>query len=124
MKYVVAIYHPVGYKGEREDAAMIKAIDDLNQEMVDAGVRYVVGGLGPSTNARSVVAHPNGDTIVTDGPYLETKELVGGFWILDVKDLDEAIMWAEKASKACQTPVEIRDFYGSKSEHPNWKGRV
>ena len=123
MKYVVAIYHPVGYDGKREDEAMIKGIDDLNKEMVDAGVRYVVGGLGPSASARAIVTQPNGDSVVTDGPYLETKEVIGGFWILDVADLDEAIVWAKKASVACRTPVEIRDFYGTKAEHPLHQGR-
>jgi hypothetical protein len=118
MKYVVAIYHPLGYDGKREDEEMIKGIDDLNQEMVDAGVRYVVGGLGSASSARSVVSQGNGGFTVTDGPYLETKEIIGGFWILDVADLDEAIMWAKKASVACRTPVEIRDFYGTRTEHP------
>ena len=122
MKFVVAIHHPVGYDGSGETEERTKNIDDLNKEMVEAGVRYVVGGLGPSQNARSLRTK-NGEILVTDGPYLETKEIIGGFWILDVADLDEAIMWAKKAVVACGTPVEIRDFYGSRSEHPNHQGR-
>ncbi len=122
MKYVVAIYHPLGYDGSKEDAAMHKAINDLNQEMVDAGVRYVVGGLGPVANARSIVKGNDGEITVYDGPYQETKELIGGFWILDVADEAEAVMWAKKASAACRVNVEIRDFYGTKSEHPSVKG--
>lgn len=116
MKYVVAIYHPVGYDGKREDEEMTKGISALNQEMVDAGVRYVVGGLGSAGSARAITHGANGDLMVTDGPYLETKEIIGGFWILDVKDVDEAVMWAKKAAVACRTSVEIRDFYGSRAE--------
>ena len=119
MKFIVAIYHSLNYDGKREDQAMTDGINVLNQEMVDAGVRYVVGGLGPSSNARAIVTQPNGEMLVTDGPYLETKEIVGGFWILDVADLDEAIVWGKKAAVACRTNVEIRDFYGTRSEHPN-----
>ena len=82
MKYVVAIYHPVGYDGKREDEEMTKGISALNQEMVDAGVRYVVGGLGSAGSARAITHSANGDLMVTDGPYLETKEIIGGFWML------------------------------------------
>ena len=117
MKYVVAIYHALDYKGGEEPEEMHKAIDDLNQEMVDAGVRYVVGGLGSAQSARSIRAE-NGEVLVFDGPYQETKEIIGGFWILDVADEAEAVVWAKKAAVACRTNVEIRDFYGTKSEHP------
>ena len=124
MKYVVAIYHPLGYDGSKEDETMHKAIDDLTQEMVDAGVQYVVGGLGGEVGAKAVVKQIDGELLVTDGPYQETKEIIGGFWILDVADYDEAVKWAKKAAVACRTNVEIRDFYGTKSEHPNHKDRV
>jgi hypothetical protein len=118
MKYVVAIHHPVGYDGSGETEERVRAIDDLNREMVDAGVRFVVGGLGPSSNARALRLQADGEILVTDGPFSETKEIIGGFWILDVADLDEALEWGKKAVVACGTTVEIRDFYGSKSEHP------
>ena len=118
MKYVVAIYHALNYDGTLEGEQMTTDINNLNQEMVDAGVRYVVGGLGSSSSARPIRAE-NGEVLVFDGPYQETKEIIGGFWILDVADLDEAIMWGKKAAVACRANVEIRDFYGSRSEHPN-----
>ncbi len=124
MKYVIAIYHSLDYKGGEEPESMHKAIDDLNQEMVDAGVRYVVGGLGGAIGAKSVITQANGELLVTDGPYQETKELIGGFWILDVADVDEAVKWAKKAAVACRTNVEIRDFYGTKSEHPMHKAKA
>ena len=55
------------------------------------------------------VAH-EGDVITTDGPFPETKEQLGGFWIVDVADLDAAMAWATKASAACRGPVEVRPF--------------
>jgi len=58
-------------------------IDVLNEEMVAAGVRIFVGGLSAASNAKSLRAQPDGKVLVTDGPYLETKEHIGGFWVLE-----------------------------------------
>jgi hypothetical protein len=49
--------------------------------------------------------------LITDGPYLETKEHVGGFWLLEAADLDEALAWGRKAAIACRAPVEVRAFF-------------
>jgi hypothetical protein len=57
-----------------------------------------------------VVRSTNGDVVTTDGPYLETKEHIGGFWIIDVADLDAALSWAAKGSAACEGAVEVRPF--------------
>ena len=51
-----------------------------------------------------------GDIVTTDGPYLESKEHIGGFWIINVPNLDEALAWAKKATVACRGPVEVRPF--------------
>ena len=115
-KYLVAIHHPDDFQSSSEDQDRIDAISQLNKEMVAADVRYVVGGLGPLNTAKSLTAQANGEILITDGPYLETKEHVGGFWILDVADLDEALMWGQKAVVACGTPVEVRPFHGTRSE--------
>ena len=53
-------------------------------------------------------AQPDGQVLVTDGPYIESKEHVGGFWILETADLEEALAWGRKAAKACRAPVEVR----------------
>ena len=53
----------------------------------------------------------SGKPEITDGPYLESKEYIGGFWILEVADLDEALAWGRKAVVACRTPVEVRPFF-------------
>jgi hypothetical protein len=109
-RYLVAIYHPDDYDASREDDAMIRDIHALNAEMVAAGVRTFVGGLTPAGSARSIRTQAGGKPLVTDGPYLETKELIGGFWVLETADLDEALAWGRKAAVACRTPVEVRPF--------------
>jgi hypothetical protein len=110
MKYLVAIHHPEGYDGSTEGEKMVRDIDDLNDEMIAAGVRFFAGGLQPGSQAKSLRAGPDGKVLVTDGPYLETKEHVGGFWILEAANLDEALEWGSKAAIACRAPVEVRQF--------------
>src|SRR5215813_9329561 len=90
-QYLVAIYHPDDYDPSTEDEAMSRDIDALNDEMKAAHVRIFVGGLSPARNARSLRAQPAGKVLVTDGPYTETKEHIGGFWVLEAADLDEEI---------------------------------
>jgi len=111
MNYLVAIHHPDDYNPSVEDEAMARDIDVLNDEMVAAGVRIFVGGLQPATSSRSLRAQPGGKVLITDGPYLETKEHIGGFWVLEAADLDEALEWGRKAVVACRAPVEVRPFH-------------
>jgi hypothetical protein len=85
----------------------------LNEEMMAAGVRIFAGGLTPARNAKSLRAQPSGKVLITDGPYSETKEHIGGFWILEAADLDEALAWGRKAVIACRAPVEVRAFFRS-----------
>ena len=115
-QYLVAIHHPDDYDPSTEDEAMARDIDTLNDEMVAAGVRIFVGGLLPASSARSLRAQPNGKVLITDGPYLETKEHIGGFWILEAANLDEALAWGRKAVVACRAPVEVRAFYPNPGE--------
>jgi len=110
-QYLIAIHHPDGYDpAVAEDEAMHRDIDALNNEMKAAGVRVFVGGLRPASSAKSLRAKSNGEVLITDGPYLETKEHVGGFWVLNAADLDEALAWGRKAAVACRAPVEVRPF--------------
>jgi hypothetical protein len=112
MQYLVAIHHPDDYDpAVAEDAAMDRAIDALNDEMVAAGVRIFVGGLKPAGTAKSLRAQPDGQVLVTDGPYLKTREHVGGFWVLEAAGLEEALEWGRKAAVACRAPVEVRPFH-------------
>jgi hypothetical protein len=109
-QYLVAIHHADDYDPSLEDQAMRRDISALNEEMVAAGARIFVGGLQPAAKARSLREQPNGEMLVTDGPYLETKEHVGGFWVLKAADLDEALSWGRKAATACRASVEVRAF--------------
>ena len=110
-QYLVAIYHPDNYDPSVETEAMSRDIRALNEEMVAAGVRVFVGGLSPANSARSLRTQPNGKVLVTDGPYTETKEHIGGFWVLEAADPDEALAWGRKAAVACRAPVEVRAVF-------------
>lgn len=111
-QYLVAIHHPDDYDpAVAEDAAMDRDIDALNDEMVAAGIRVFVGGLQPAQRAKSIRRQPDGRLLVTDGPYAETREHIGGFWVLEVADLDDALAWGRKAAIACRAPVEVRPFH-------------
>lgn len=88
---------------------MFEAVEAFNEEVRQAGAWVYANGLMSASTA-TVVDATTGETVLTDGPYLETKEHIGGFWIIDVADLDEALAWAAKGSAACQGPVEVRPF--------------
>ena len=90
---------------------MTRDIDALNEQMEAAGIRIFVGGLRPARDAKSMRRQTDGSVLVTDGLYLETTEHVGGFWVLEAADLDEALTWGRKAAVACRAPVEVRPFH-------------
>lgn len=110
MKFLVAIHHADDYDPSVEDKAMSRDIDELNDEMVAKGIRIFVGGLHRARQAKSV-RREDGRVVVTDGPYLETKEHIGGFWVLECTDMEKAVEWGQKAAVACQAPVEVRQFH-------------
>ena len=109
-QYLIAIQHPDNYDSSAEGEAMIRDIGALNEEMDAAGARFFAGGLEPAAKAKSLRKQPGGEVVITDGPYLETKEHVGGFWILEAANLEEALAWGRKAVVACRVPVEVRAF--------------
>jgi hypothetical protein len=110
MRFLVAIHHPDGYQPASEGPEMAADIDRLNEEMQAKGAVVFVGGLAPAEGARAIRVRADGAALITDGPYLETKEHIGGFWVLEVADADEAVEWGRKASIACRAPVEVRAF--------------
>jgi hypothetical protein len=115
-QYLVAIHHPDNYDPAAEGEAMVRDIDVLNEEMEAAGARFFAGGLQSAPRAKSLRKQPGGKVVVTDGPYLETKEHNGGFWILDAANMDEAVAWGRKAVVACCAPVEVREFLAMPTE--------
>ena len=88
---------------------MNKDVDAVNEEMRSAGAWVFAGGLHPASTA-TVVRVQDGEVVTTDGPFLETKEHLGGFWVIEAADLDAALDWAAKATVACQAPIEVRPF--------------
>lgn len=84
-------------------------VDAVNHQMKAEGAWVFAGGLHPADTA-TVVRIQGGEVMTTDGPFAETKEHLGGFWIIEVPDLDAALAWAAKATKACGGPVEVRSF--------------
>ena len=110
-QYLVAIHHPDDFEPFSESEATRSDITALNVEMKAAGVVVFVGGLDSPKAAKSVRLKPDGKLLVSDGPYIETKEHIGGFWVLNVADLDEALAWGRKAAVACRAPVEVRPFH-------------
>jgi hypothetical protein len=110
-QYLIAIHHPDNYDPSLEGEAMGRDIDVLNEEMMAANVRIFAGGLRPASTAKSLQAQAGGKVLITDGPYIETKEHIGGFWVLETANLDEALAWGRKAAVACRAPVEVRPFY-------------
>jgi hypothetical protein len=109
-QYLVAIQHSESFDPSQEDEEMIREIIALNKEMIAAGVRDFAGGLQSAGKAKSLRKQGDGEVMVTDGPYLEAKEHVGGVWLLKCADMDEALDWARKAVVACRVPVEVREF--------------
>ena len=109
-QYLIAIHHPDNYDPSTEGEAMVRDIDTLNEEMIAADARFFAGGLNAPSNAKSLRAQPDGKVLVIDGPYLEAKEHIGGFWILEAPDMDKALEWGRKAVVACRAPVEVRAF--------------
>ena len=107
-QYLVAGYIPDDFDPSQVDEAMGRAIHALNKEMIAAGVRKFACGLGA---AKSLRAQTDGGVLITDGPYLETKEHIGGFWILECADMDEALRWGRKAVAATRGKGEIREIF-------------
>jgi len=79
----------------------------FNEELKQTGAWVFAGGLEEPTTA-TVVRAQGGQVVTTDGPFAETKEHLGGFWIIDAPDLDAALDWAGKGTVACGAPVEVR----------------
>ncbi len=107
-QYLVSGYLPDNFDPSTQDEAMVEEIHALNREMIAAGVRKFACGLGKAHTLRT---QPNGELLLTDGPYLEAKEHVGGLWILECADMDEVLAWARKGAKACRFAVEVQEIF-------------
>ena len=110
-QYLLSVYMIDGQEppSEEEITKMYADVDVVNEELKESGAWVFAGGLHPAPLA-TVVRENAGEVLLTDGPFVETKEQLGGFWIIEAADLDAALAWARKATVACQAPVEVRPF--------------
>lgn len=112
-QYLMAVHHPATGP-TMTDEEMQKSWDQtavFNEELQQSGSWVFAGGLFP-VEVATVVDATGAEVITTDGPYAESKEYLGGFWVIEASDLDAALDWARKASAACMAPVEVRPFQG------------
>jgi hypothetical protein len=109
-QYMLTIYQPDGEAPSPEFLEAVgRELHALNQDIKTAGAWVFSRGLhAPST--ATVIRVRDRDLIVTDGPYVEGKEHIGGFWIVEAPDLDAALGWARRAARATTLPIEVRPF--------------
>ena len=111
-QYLISVWHDDEYDLDftTPDAQRIgPKVGAVNDEMTATGTWVFGGGLVPASSA-TVIRSTAGDTSMTDGPYAETKEQMGGFWVIEAADLDAALEWGRKCAAACEGPVEVRPF--------------
>ncbi len=110
-QYLLSVWMVEGDEPPAPDVIeqMYKAVDVFNEEVKAEGAWVFAGGLHPADTA-TVVRATDGDIVTTDGPFAETKEQLGGFWIVEAPDLDAALALAARGSTACGAPVEVRPF--------------
>jgi hypothetical protein len=109
-QYLLSVYQPEGPLPQPEVLERIsRDLDALNSELKAAGAWVFAGGLFPPSTA-TVVRLEDGDVLTTDGPFAEGKEHLGGFTIVKAPDLDAALGWGRKLTRATTLPVEVRPF--------------
>jgi len=109
-QYLVANYLPDDFDPSTVTEAMMEEIHALNREMIAAGARKFACGIAPPAQAKTVRKQRDGKVQVIDGPYTETKEHMGGFWILEAANMDEALGWARKGAITCDAVGEAREL--------------
>jgi hypothetical protein len=106
MQYLVSVIHDKADLAAPDEQA---AIDVFNDRLVAEGYWVFAGGLAAPSTA-TVIDNRGGEAMFTDGPFLESKEYLAGFWIIEAADLDVALKLAAQGSKACNRKVEVRPF--------------
>ena len=107
-RYMLAIYRDDRQLSEEDFQRSYDAVNALFDEVKAAGAWVFDGGFNPSTP--TVVRSVDGEIVTTDGPYTETKEWLGGLWVVEVDDREAALAWAAKLAAACRRPIEVRRF--------------
>jgi hypothetical protein len=111
-QYLLSVCYPAGGTQPPPDALrkIMADVHVLQKQMQDAGAWLFSGGLHPA-NTATVLRHQDGDVVITDGPFIESKEQIGGITILQAPDLDAALEWARRLARATTTPIEVRPFF-------------
>jgi len=112
-QYLMSVHHTVDevFPEGEEMEAMFEATGRFNEKLREAGAWVFAGGLHPIDSATTVDGTGE-KPLVVDGPFAESKEYLGGFWIIEAPDLDAALAWAIEGSAACRGKVEVRPFQG------------
>ena len=113
-RYLLSVWHDDVFQRDHSSAGfqrLLGQVDAVNADLRRAGAWVFATGLAPAGAATVVRARGN-EVSMTDGPYAETKEQMGGFWVIEAADLDAALEWAAKAADACGGPVEVRPAEG------------
>ena len=111
-QYLLAVHGADGQPMPSQEV-MMKMFADVgafNKTLREKGAWVFAGGLHPASSATVVRPQEGGEFLLTDGPFLEAKEHIGGFWVVKAPDLDAALALAKKAAVACRAPVEVRPF--------------
>jgi hypothetical protein len=111
-QYLMSVWHDTDYDvdfSSPDAQRQVAQVSAVNAELEAAGAWVFGGGLYSASSA-TVVRSSDGAVSMIDGPYAETKEQMGGFWVIEAADLDAALAWATKAAAACEGPVEVRPF--------------
>jgi hypothetical protein len=110
-QYMLSVWYPADATAPHPDelGRITRDVEAVHQQLRDAGSWVFGGGLHDPSTA-TVVEARGGRAVTTDGPFAETKEVLGGFSVVDVADLDVALAWAERMSEATTCPIEVRPF--------------
>jgi len=112
-QYLISVWHNddyvVDFTGD-DMQRLASQVGAFNDELQQSGSWVFGGGLNPASTATTIHPAGSGTVTVTDGPYAESKEQIGGFWVIEAADMDAAMAWARKGSLACEGPVELRPF--------------
>jgi len=120
-QYMLSVHHDpaddarMAAMSPEEMQEVFQAVDAFNAAVQEAGA-WVFGGGLQAIDMSTTVDNTGTDAVVTDGPFAESKEYLGGFWIIEAADLDAALDWAKRGSQACRGPVEVRPFQEEPAE--------
>ncbi|WP_435747387.1 YciI family protein [Nocardioides sp. SYSU DS0663] len=114
-QYLLSVHHDAGenpFEGVDMEAMqpVFEAVEAFNQKLQAEGAWVFAGGLQHIDATTTVDGTGGGEPVLTDGPYAESKEWMGGFWVIEAPDLDAALRWAAEGSAACRRKVQVRPF--------------